>query len=229
MEDVANQLPVDIPMTKPFERLVEEGPQADLNINLTHLLPEERMQVRRIRVSGKPGYGHKGGPGKLASVYYVDGDEVRAAKVFTDENRQQLERMDFGQQNILKDSLSQEIYDLVLHHLGERRRTVYSTLIVEERPDGKRWLIDRDLYEQNPGRRYTIGGSGSARLEPEADLERFFEEAPELITVAVVESWPVAGDLRQVLDFLRLASAFPCEPADADDGTGLAVRKVPPE
>lgn len=216
-------------MTKHFDRLVDDGPQANMNINLSHLQPEERLQVKRIRVSGKPGYGHKGGPGNLKSVYYVEGDEVKAAKVFVDENRQKLERIDFGQQNILKDSLSQEIYDLVVHHLGERRRTVYSTLVVEERPDGTRWLIDRDLYEQQPGRRYTIGGSGSARMEPGTDLERLFQEAPELITVSVVESWPVKGDFRQVLDFMRLSTAFPCEPADAEDGTGLAVRKNPPD
>lgn len=208
-------------MTKAYEQL-KQSPQTGL---AAELAPDERADLRRIKVSGVKGHAWKGTPGKLTTVYYLAGDEARAARRFVEENREQLERMEFDRKTILKESVSQELYDLILHHLGERRRRVYSTLVVETRPDGTRWLIDRNLYERFPNRRYSID-ERAARIPPEVDLEALFEGAPELISKADVDGWPVKGDYRQVLDYLRIAAGFPCEPTVDESGDGIAVRKV---
>lgn len=209
-------------MTKAYEQL-KEGPRTGLNAQLA---PDERAELRRLKVRGVKGHAWKGTPGKLTTVYYLAGDEARAARRFVEENREQLERMQFDRKNPLSESLSRELYDLVLHHLGKRRRRVYDSLVVEERQDGTRWFIDRERYDKQPNRRYGIGEPGTARVSPDVDLEALFEAADEIITQSTVRNWPVDGDARQVLDYLRHAPDFLCEPTTSEEADELAVRKT---
>ncbi|ELY94795.1 hypothetical protein C484_05182 [Natrialba taiwanensis DSM 12281] len=55
------------------------------------------------------------------------------------------------------------VYDWILHALGKRELEKYETVVLEERPDGTRWVIDRQKYDESPNRCYTVREQHSAR------------------------------------------------------------------
>ena len=207
-------------MTKQFDRLQEE-PQT--NIKRGDLNLEERSVVRSITVSGTPGRSKADATGKFVAVYYIEGDEQRAAARFVEENTRAIEQVDFSNnRNVLQSNVDREIYDWILHALGKRCLQKYETVVLEERPDGNIWIIDRQRFEEAVDRRYAINESGTARLTADS-IESLYERLGDVITESDLREAGVEGDVRQVLDLYRLDSRFACDPITVENE--LAVRK----
>lgn len=208
-------------MTRAYEQL-EQCPQT--GISRSDLNFEERSRVRAIQVKGTSGLSQTNNPGKFTDVFYLEGEEKAAADTFATENAALLEQLDLSARNVLQTSLSREMYDLILDASGRRDIEKFPTVVVETHEDGTQWVINRDRYETRVDRRYTTSETGSACAPPETPLRDLYESHGRTIAEADLEATPVAGDLRQVLDYYRVSTAFECDPVTTDDQQ-LAVRK----
>ncbi len=207
-------------MTASFEAL-QKGPQTGVDIGL--LAPDERLLVRKIQIRGTAGVSKHLSVGQFTPVFYIVGDEKRAAAVFVDQNRPALESLDFSTRNLISTSVDRTVYDWILHALGERTLERYETVIIERR-DEVIWCIGRQTFEETPLRRYTEAGSGSARIENQT-LTSLYESQSAVITPTTLsEESTVDGDLREILDAFRQAPQFECVPTTVDGE--LAVRKT---
>jgi len=183
--------------------------------------PEERMMVCSITILTRDNVS----TGRFAGVAYVLVDERRAAEVFVDENRDGLEAVDFSRQNLISRNVDREVYDWILHELGERELEKYDTVVIERRPDDDIiWCISRREYEENPTRRYSTGSEGSARVA-DYSLAELYDQFGSTISEQDLTSHPsAAGDVRQILDAFRVSDTFDCQPISLGDQ--LAVEKV---
>ena len=207
-------------MTTVFQTLLKE-PQ--IKVDVATLAPDERMAVERIAVNGTVGVTRRNSAGNFTSVFYILGDEKRAAERFVEENYEQLQKLDFSRRNPISTSVDRDVYDWILHALGERELEVYETVVVERRQNGVIWCIGRATYEQTPMRRYTESGSGSAKVENKT-LRELYDAAANPVTESAIEAdQATRGDSRIILDVFRQSSAFDCRPVTI--GTELAVRK----
>ena len=208
-------------MSTVFETLCDE-PQTE--IDLGQLSPDERMVVERIQINGTVGVTSSDTSGNFTGVFYVVGDEKRAAERFVEQNSTMLEEIDFSRRNPISTSVDRDIYDWILHALGERELEMYETVIIERRPDETVWCVGRQTFEETPMRRYTESGTGSAKLDG-VSLERLYESFGHRITESTLEAESaVRGDVRVVLDAFRQSTAFECRPTTVDDE--LAITKL---
>lgn len=209
-------------MTDPYDRL-KNKPQT--GISRGELNYDERRELRVIQANGTTGLSQSNNPGKFTSVYYLDGDERDAAELFAEINSDKIKQIDLTKRNILQTSLSREIYDLVLDASGRRSITKYATVVTEQREDGTVWIINRDRYETQIDRRYTINEGGSAKVPAEQPIEALFSELGPVIAESDLRATSVQGDVRQVLDYFRVSDAYNCIPISTDDQE-LAVKKT---
>jgi len=140
-------------------------------------------------------------------------------------NRKGLEAVDFSRQNLFSRNVDREVYDWILHELGERELEKYDTVVIERRPDDEIiWCISRREYEENSTRRYSTGSEGSARVT-DYSLAELYDEFGSIISEQDLTSHPsAAGDVRQILDAFRVSDEFDCHPISLGDQ--LAVEKV---
>jgi len=207
-------------MTRTYDRL-KEGPQTDVDI--AQMAANERILARQIQIRGTVGVTNTNSVGAFSGVHYLAGDEQAAARLFVEKNEEALSKIDFSRRDPISSSVDREVYDWILHYLGERELEKYDTVVIERRPDGTVWCIGRETFEETPMRRYTESGSGSARID-EGGLMGLYESCGELITESELRAKPmVAGDTREILDAFRQSPEFVCEPT-AVDGE-LAVQK----
>ena len=202
-------------MTSYFDAIQDE-PQ--IRPRIGQLSPEERMTVRSITIPT----GDSVSTGRFAGVLYVIGDERQAAEVFVEENREGLEAVDFSRQNLISRNVDREVYDWILHELGERELEKYETVVIERRPENDvTWCISRREYEENPTRRYSTGSEGSARITDHS-LSGLYDEFETTITEQDLSSHSsAAGDVRQILDAFRVSEEFDCEPVSFDGQLGI--------
>ena len=205
-------------MTSYFDS-IQDKPQ--LRPRIGQLSPEERMMVRSITIPT----GDSVSTGRFAGVVYVLGDERRAAEVFVEENRDGLKGVDFSRQNLISRNVDREVYDWILHELGERELVKYNTVVIECRPDTDvTWCISRQTYEENPTRRYSTGTEGTGKVS-ECSLAELYDEFGATIAEKDLSSHAsAAGDVRQILDAFRVSDEFDCRPISLGDQ--LAVEKV---
>ncbi|WP_253736265.1 hypothetical protein [Halohasta salina] len=207
-------------MTAVFDAL-RTGPQTEIDIAL--LDPDERMVVRRIRIDGSVGSTPNVPVGRFTGVFYVVGDERRAAERFVEENRDALSDLDFSSRNPISTSVDRDLYDWILHALGERELEVHETVVIERRDDVI-WCLGRRTFEETPMRRYSVGGSGSAKIE-DVDLAELYDSFDGPLTESTLAAEPsVSGDTRVVLDAFRQSPAFDCRPTTVDGE--LAIEPV---
>ncbi|WP_459808685.1 hypothetical protein [Halopiger thermotolerans] len=204
--------------TEQYDRLTE-SPQTGINRNALSL--EERMQVRYLRVNRRsdvpPAY-----DGQFTTVYYLDGDERAAAKKFVEENRAQLEAIDFSHPDPVQRAVPREVYDWILHFLGERELRKYRNIVYERRREGIEWVIDREHFESYPNDRYRP--ASTAAVAKADSLESVYRDFGTAITEADLESHDaIEGSETNVLEYYRVAGPFDCEPVIIDGA--LAVRK----
>ncbi|WP_323172276.1 hypothetical protein [Natrialba sp. PRR66] len=147
-------------MTEVYD-LLTTGPQTQVDVSRLNF--EERQDLCRIAVTRTSNVSNIGESSDFSTIYYLDGDERQAAAVFVDENRELLADVDFSKKNILQTSMPGSVYDWILHALGKRELEKYETVVLEERPDETRWVIDRQKYDESPNRRYTVREQHSAR------------------------------------------------------------------
>ena len=207
-------------MTREFDLLMEE-PQT--NFDRGKLRPDERSLLYDIRITaGKSAGNTNVDSADFKVIYYLEGDEDRAAKKFVDLHEDLLRKIDFSKRNVISQNVSREIYDYILHFLGERVITPHPTVIVEERPDGGRWIVPREVYEDLPMRRYTQ--RNSAYVPPEVSLEDVYTEAGSTISVDDLENAGIEGNLVQVLNYYCDAD-FDCRPLPSK-ASEAAIEKV---
>ena len=208
-------------MTSVFETL-RNAPQTE--IDLGQLSPDERMVVDTIQINGTVGVTRSETSGNFTGVFYIVGDEKRAAERFVEQNRSMLEAIDFSRRNPISTSVDRDVYDWILHALGERELEVYDTVVIERRPDDIVWCIGRQTFDETPMRRYTESGTGSAKLDG-VSLERLYESFGQQVTESTLEAESaVRGDVRVILDAFRQSTAFECRPTTVDGE--LAVTKI---
>jgi len=208
-------------MTSVFETLCD-APQTE--IDLGQLSPDERMVVDTIHINGTVGVTQTDAKGDFTGVFYIIGDEKRAAERFVEQNRSKLETIDFSRRNPISTSVDRDVYDWILHALGERELEVYDTVVIERRPDDIVWCLGRQTFEETPMRRYTESGTGSAKLNG-VSLEELYESFGHQITESTLEAEStVRGDVRVILDAFRQSPAFACRPTAVDDE--LAITKL---
>ncbi|MFC6716258.1 hypothetical protein ACFQGT_07865 [Natrialbaceae archaeon GCM10025810] len=208
-------------MTTAFDNL-QEAPQTQVDASDLNL--EERTLLRRIKIDQTSTVRNAHGRGNFTVVYYLEGDEYRAAECFVEENRDHLEAIDFSKRNVLQSSVNHVVYDWILHHLGERRLEKYPTVVLEERTDGTRWIIDRDHYENYPNRRYTTGHGTAARLDDYA-LSELYADQEDVMTKSDLEAIDaIYGDVRYILEYFRVAEEYACDPITADNEMAIEKR-----
>ena len=208
-------------MTEAYDKLQTEPQTA---VNLSNLSYDERAEVRKIAVDGPSHNTPANAAGSFTTVYYLKGDERAAAKQFIEANRTALGSIDVSRRDVLQTNLDRSLYDLILHELGERVRTTYDTVVLEARPDGTQWLIDREVYDHQPTRRYSATDQWAARVD-DLSLQALYEQLDSEITETMLhEHAAVTGNVRQVLDYYRVCEQFACQPYSTTDGE-LAVRK----
>jgi len=208
-------------MTQLYDKL-QESPQT--GVSRAELNFEERAKVRAIQVTGTAGLTQTNNPGKFTDVFYLEGEEEAAAETFADVNAELLDQVDFDARNVLQTSLSRELYDLILDAAGDRDITKFPTVVVETHADGTQWIINRNRYETQVDRRYTTSETGTARIPPTSSARAIYEQQAETIAEADLTPTEIEGDVRQVLDYYRVAPAFDCDPVTTDDQQ-LAVQK----
>ena len=208
-------------MTQLYDEL-KEAPQT--GVSRAELNFDERAEVRAMQVTGTAGLTQANNPGKFTDVFYLEGDERAAAETFAEVNAELLEQVDFTARNVLQTSLSRELYDLLLDAAGDRDITKFPTIVVETRADGTRWIINRNRYESQVDRRYTTNETGTAHVPPTTSPRAIYERHGRIIGEADLTSTAIEGDVRQVLDYYRVAPAFDCDPVTTDDQQ-LAVQK----
>jgi len=194
---------------------------------LGKLLPEERMMTRRIRIRGTASKTKDVSVGTITGVVYLVGDEKQAAEVFVETNREKLEQLNYTRKNLISTSVDRELYDWILHYLGERELEKYPSVVIERRlndPESLTWCISRRAFEENPMRRYNDASSGSARVSGPS-LEALYDEFDEIMTAGDLDDHPaVSGDVREVLDAFRQTGRFDCTPVTVDGD--LAIKKA---
>lgn len=196
-------------MSKEFDQL-RRGPQTKLNLG--DLKFDERPLVQMIKISSGKGHRPSRKPsGAFTQVYYLPGDEKRAAETFVEINKSEVEAIDLSARNIIQSCVTRPIYDWIRHAAGWCTLEVYDTVIVEERADGQTWVVEGDRYVNNVGRRYTTGEPGSARLEGES-LRDLYNRLGNTIDKTALENAGVEGDASQVLEYYRVAPQFSCNP-----------------
>jgi len=213
-------------MTNAYDSLQDE-PQTGLSRG--QFAPDERAEVRVLKVTSSPGRSSAGDyVGSFTSIYYLAGDESAAARRFVEVNAETIDRIDFSTSNVLHSNLPQELYDLVLHHAGERIREVYSTVVREDRPSGVTWVMDREHYDTSGRGRYSIGSAKVAKAPSGVSLKDVFREtlAGEPIQPATLEKAGIEGGVRQVLDYYRVASDFPCSPTTVNGELAVVPEKT---
>jgi len=208
-------------MTQLYDKL-EEAPQT--GVSRAELNFDERAEVRAIQVTGTAGLTQANNPGKFTDVFYLEGDEQSAAETFADVNAELLEQVDFTARNVLQTSLSREMYDLLLDAAGNRDITKFPTIVVETRADGTCWVINRNRYESQVDRRYATNETGTARIPSTTSPRTIYDQQGKTIAESDLTSTAIEGDVRQVLDYYRVAPAFDCDPVTTDDQQ-LAVQK----
>jgi len=210
-------------MTTYFDEL-KERPKA--SPQLGNLSAEERMMTRRIRVRGVSRQTKDVSVGTFTGVVYLFGDEKQAAEVFVETNREKLEQLNYSRKNLISTSVDRELYDWILHYLGERDLEKYDSVVIERRPNEAEpltWCISRRAFEENPMRRYNDASSGAGRVTG-CTLEELYDEFDQIITAGDLAAHPaVSGDVREVLDAFRQADRFDCTPVTVDGD--LAVEK----
>lgn len=213
-------------MTSLYDSLQDE-PQVDIDRAL--LAPMERAELRVLSVKRSSTNRPAEYPGSFTSVYYLEGDLRKAAKRFVEENREQLEAIDYSGADIVSSSLDREAYDWVLHFLGERKLRKYRTVVYERRRDGTEWLIDREHFENHPRNRYRRETEPVASVAPEKCVEDVYDDFDDRILEPDLREHPaVTGDVRRLLDYYRVAGAFDCEPisvSSADRQPELGIEK----
>lgn len=209
-------------MTKAYKKL-QTGPQT--GIARSELNYNERADARVIDVRGTTGLAQVNNPGKFTNVLYLEGDEEAAAELFADVNADLIDALDLSAKNILQTSVPREMYDLILSVSGRREIRKYPTVVFEGREDGTIWLIDRDRYETRVDRRYTTSETGSARVPPEVSLEYLYDQQESVIAESDLKSTAITGDVRQVLDYYRVASGYHCQPTTVNNDQ-LAIKKL---
>lgn len=91
-----------------IERLTDAPCIADeLPTGFLRMSVRYREKIRKIKVSGNRA--HTLGHGGLKTVYYIAGDERRAAKKFIDENREAITQVGASQYSILNSNLDKEM------------------------------------------------------------------------------------------------------------------------
>lgn len=206
-------------MTKAFEEL-RAGPQT--GVSISDLNYEERVDARRIDVRGTPGLTPSTSTGKFTRVTYLIGDEVAAARLFVEENRDSLEAIDYSKKNLLQTSVDRSMLDLILHELGERVVTVFDSVVIEERSDGTCWILSRAAYDGPPDERYSTR-PGRAKVPSTVELEEVFQsQETGVVTKQAFEDPGVQGDVTQVLRFYAEVYPSMCELVESGNGvTGL--------
>jgi hypothetical protein len=172
----------------PGYKRLQDGPQT--GIQISHLDLEERIQTRKISVTGARG--NSGNfSGKLITVYYLQGDEQEAIKRFVEFNREALGQIDFAERNAIQSALELPFYDAVLEEVGYAQVRRYRNTVVERRENGETWIVDRDYFEQAKRRqdRYRIGKTHAARIESEISLTEVYEAMPELFARHDLADW----------------------------------------
>ncbi|QIO20911.1 hypothetical protein [Haloarcula sp. JP-L23] len=208
-------------MTKAYQKL-QSGPQT--SIARSELNYDERADARVISVRGTTGLAQVNNPGKFTNVIYLEGDEEAAAELFADVNADLINAIDLSAKNVLQTSVPRQMYDLILNASGRREIRKYPTVVFERREDGTIWLIDRNRYETHVDRRYTTSETGSARVPPEVSIEDLYDQQGSVIAESDINSTTITGDVRQVLDYYRVASGYHCQPTTVDNGQ-LAIKK----
>lgn len=206
-------------VTEQYERLTE-SPQTD--IHRADLSLEERAELRHLRVTRQV---NTGSPytGRFTSVFYLEGDERAAAKKFVAENRDLLEQIDYTHPDTIQRSVSRELYDWILHFLGERELRKYQHVVYERRRDGTEWVIDREHFETQPNARYRP--QSTVAVARDESLESIFDSLDETIAESDFRDHDkIEGDVKHILEYYRVAGLFDCEPT-AVNGQ-LAVRKL---
>ncbi|GAB6863223.1 hypothetical protein ACFR97_10315 [Haloplanus litoreus] len=217
-------------MTKAFEK-IQEGPQTEFGLGDFNY--EERTHVRQIRISGR---NTREDGAAFNAVVYLEGDDKRAAQKFVEVNREELEQIDATGRNFLQDAVAREIYDWILHYLGERKLEKFETVVREARPDGTIWIIDRDRYEEHHNRRYTASESGVVKLTDTTPME-LFESFGPLITWSNIDDHDCieAHTPVTLLEYYRVSPEYSVEPLEisreTEQGrqTEPALRKVADE
>ncbi|OVE84430.1 hypothetical protein [Natronolimnobius baerhuensis] len=203
--------------TKQYE-LLTASPQT--NIHRGRLAPRERAELRHLKVEIQNSLIQ--GTGGFTTVYYLEGDIRQAAKVFVNENRETLESINFTKNTVFQSSLPREAFDWVLHFLGKRRLRKYQTVVVEQRAEATQWIIDREHFDRNPNRRYSIS-EYSARVS-NLKLEELYTDFGSLIHRSELNDHnSVSGDERLILEYYCIAGPFDCDLKLIDDE--LAIRK----
>lgn len=207
-------------MTDLYDRLTESPQTSIIKSNLSF---DERAELRQLRVTRRsdvsPTY-----DGSFTTIYYLEGDDRAAARAFVDENQAQLEAIDFSNPDPIQSSLSRDLYDLVLHELGERELRKYRTVVYERRRDGTEWVIDREHFEQHPENRYAPDTT-AARIGPSTTTEEIYDEFDDEITrIDLIEHDAVEGSERCLLEYYRVAGPFDCAPTTI--GGQMALEKL---
>jgi len=209
-------------MTQYFEE-IKESPKPKPQLGM--LSADERMVARRIRIRGAVNQTKDVSVGTIVGVAYVIGDEKRAAEVFVETNRDKLEQLDYTRKNLISTSVDRELYDWILHYLGERDLEKYDSVVIERRlneAEPLTWCVGRRAFEETPMRRYNTGNSGCVRGRT---LEDLYDEFEHVITASDLKTHSaVDGDVREILDAFRQADRFDCEPVTVDGD--LAVEKL---
>ncbi|WP_049928716.1 hypothetical protein [Halopiger goleimassiliensis] len=208
-------------MTTLYERL-RERPRT--NVNRSQLAPLERAEVRVLRVTHS-GNAATESRGRFDDVYYLEGDERAAARRFVEENREQLEAIDFSNPDVLQSSLPRSVYDWILHFLGERELRKYQHVVYERRRDGLEWVIDREHFEGFPSRRYSTYSGLAARIGSEISVDTLYETFDERILAGDLRDHEaVGGDPRYVLEYFYAAGPFDCEAITVDGEPAIEKR-----
>ncbi|PGF14371.1 hypothetical protein CP556_22045 [Natrinema sp. CBA1119] len=209
-------------MTKEYDRLTEHPRTAIDHSNLNY---DERAQLRKIKVTKSSDMTNKGGAGRLTTIYYLEGDKQEAAEVFVEENRDKLETIDFSRKDPIQRAVSREVYDWILHALGEREIEKYDSVVREVRPaENVTWVIGRAHYEEYPMRRYSTGEEPSVRVE-KLSLDDLYESFDDVITWSDLgEHNAIEGDARYILDYYRVSKDFTCDPVSHDGEMAIQKR-----
>jgi hypothetical protein len=208
----------DNSMTKAYEKL-QQAPQPAGEIDIGDLNFDERREVQTLRVRSTAGSGSQQG-GKFSDVHYLGGDEKRAIGVFAEMNREIVDNFDFTGRNVVQTSLSRPLYDLLLSEVGQRSVRKYTSVVVEQRPGGKTWIIPREVWEKEGTRRYERSAP-VARVPEQHTLESLFEEAPDTISKTYFSEHGVIGTLDPLIDFYLDCGLYECEEVTVDGVRGV--------
>jgi len=208
-------------VTRLYDQLAERPRTA---INHSSLNPTERAELRRIKVTQSTDITNTGGSDRFTTVYYLDGDEQQAAAVFVAKNEAQLEGIDFGSKNAVQQTVDREVYDWILHALGEHELEKYESVVRETRPDeAVTWMIDSDHYERYPMRRYSIGETPLRADRPPLARCPLRGLRRRDHRIGSRGSQRDRRDVRYILEYYRVADGSTCDPVSHDGE--MAVRK----